>query len=199
MTVRDVVKEAALLAARFALPRLPEGLVRWEDDPAVQPEANLPAVTLTEVSDTPEAPVSRLRELRNDGNLDEHLLQMYAMRVQVQVEAWHTPKGHVLEFAKRMRLGWYTAAVRAVLECTAQPEALRTPVKMIYQAGPLMAARRPVHGHMLPVFIYEIPFRYCDTALDPESVGVIESAELSGTLTDGETELPFTIDTPHPE
>jgi len=182
---RDVVQAAALLAARHAFEELPEGLVAWSDEPQVQAEGDFPQVSMTTLSLVPEGPMCLRRRENDDGTLQQRMLQTYIWTLQFLVEGWKLDScagNNPVLFVNKMRAGWYLQAVTAALLDPGSRESQRTPVKMVDQVGQILAVRQAVRGKTLPVYTYEIEFRYVEHDEDPTPVGVIESVTLSGTF-----------------
>jgi hypothetical protein len=182
---RDVVRAAALLAARHAWADLPEGMVLWSDESQVQSEGDLPRVTLSSVSHVPEGPVSLRRSPNAEGLLATRMLQTFIWTVQCKTEGWklNSPlNNNPVLFTHRMRFGWYLDEVTRALLDPASPESSRTPVKMVQEVGQILTVNQSIKGHTLPVHLFEIEFRYVDRDADPTVVGVIESASLGGTF-----------------
>lgn len=195
MIARDIVRAAALLAARHAYADIPESLVRWSDDSQSQAEPDTPQVTFTTVSHVPEGPMSIRKRVNAAGELDLRMLQTWIWTVQFKCEGWKldsTYANNPIAFAHKMRFGWYLQTVRAALLDVESPEDQRTPVKMVEEVGQLLTLNQAKRGHTLPVHVYEIEFRYVDRDADPTPVGVIESVALTGTL-DG---VPVTLIAP---
>lgn len=185
MNARDVVKAAALLAARHAVADLPASLVRWSDEAQAQGEGDTPQVTLGEISLIPEGPVSRRRSVAVGGELSQRMLQTYIWKVQVKSEGWKLDSAldnNPFLFARKMRFGWYLDTVADALLDLDTDEDERTPVKLVDEVGQILPMRQTVRGQTLPVYVFEIEFRYVEHDVDPTSVGVIESVALSGTL-----------------
>lgn len=192
MTPRDVVRAAALIAARHAWPALPASLVRWQDEARSQGEGDVPHVTLSSISHVPEAPVSRVRMLRPDGVLLE---QTYIWTVQVKADGWRldsTESNNPVLFAHRMRFGWYLETVRiALLDKDSPvseplepgwPETARCPIKLVDEVGQVLTLNQRVRGHTLPVLAFELELRYLALDFDPTPVDEIESVVLGGAL-----------------
>lgn len=195
-THRSVLKRAALLAARVAIPTLPAGAVRWEEEPQVQMEANLPSVTLSEVSSPLEAPMGKMLVEREDGSLDECLVDRNLWTVQFKVEGWKIDvdgKNDVIRFAKKMRFAWMYKAIREALLDGETPTEDRVPLKLVSEPEPIIRIPTEVEGHTLPVYVYEVRFRFHDYDFDPDPTSVIESIEISGMLEPGE--IPILIET----
>lgn len=185
MIARDVVRCAALLAARHAFPTLPESLVRWSDEPQAQADGDFPQVTLSTVSLVPEGPVSKRRSDSGDGTLAQRMLQTYVWTVQVKTEGWKLDSdsgNNPVRFAHRMRFGWYLDTVAAALLDPDSLESVRTPVKMVDEVGDVRSFGFGARGHTLPVHVFEIEFRYVDHDADPRAIGIIETAIIDGTL-----------------
>lgn len=185
MIARDVVRAAALLAARHAWSEIPEQLVRWAEDSQSQAESDTPQVTLSSVSHVPEGPVSLRRTANSDGELAQRMLQTWIWTVQFKIEGWKLDSVYAnnpIAFAHKMRFGWYLQTVRAALLDVDSRESERCPVKMVEEVGQLLTVNQPKRGHTLPVHVYEIEFRYVARDADPTPVGVLESVGLSGTL-----------------
>lgn len=185
MNARDVVRGAALLAARHAWPELPPSLVRWSDEPRSQGESDYPHVTLGEVSSVPEGPVSIRRSASPDGSLAVRMLQTYIWTVQVKCEGWKLDSvadNNPIYFTRRMRFGWYLQAVTAALLDPGSPEPERNPVKMVDEVGQVLSMNQRVRGHTLPVLVFDIEFRVVDHDGDPTPVDVIETAVTTGRI-----------------
>ncbi len=185
MIARDVVKAAALLAAKHAFPALPDGLVRWEDEPQCQGEGRHPQVTLSSVSHVPQGPMSIKRTPNEQGTLDQTMAQAWAWTVQVKCEGWKldaTDTTNPQLFTHKMRNGWYLQAVTAALLDLGSDEAERTPLAMVQEAGEIRTVNQTVGGHTLPVRVYELEFCYVERDADPTPVDVIESVVFGGDL-----------------
>jgi hypothetical protein len=183
---RDVVKAAALLAARHAWPTLHESLVRWSDEPQSQGEGDQPHVTMSTISGVPEGPVSIRRKYDRDADaLVVTMLQNLIWTVQFKCEGWKLDSAednNPILFAHRMRFGWYLQAVTAALLDPSSPEEERCPVKMVDEVGQVLTVNQRTRGHTLPVLAYEVEFRYVDRDSDPTPVDILESVALSGSL-----------------
>jgi hypothetical protein len=192
MNARDVVKTAALLAARHAWPDLHASLVSWAEDSQTQGEGDSPRVTMSTVSRVPEGPVSLRRSLNVDGTLQQRMLQTYIWTVQFKCEGWKLDSSlnnNPNNFAERMRFGWYLQAVTAALLDPGSAESERTPVKMVDEVGDLLGPKQRVRGHTLPTPIYEIEFRYVDRDVDPTPIEVIEGVTLGGTFSGADADI----------
>lgn len=188
MNPRDVVKAAALLAARHAVADLPESLVRWYDEAQAQAEGDYPQITMSEVSLVPEGPVSIRRSALPGGDLSLRMLQTYLWKVQIQCEGWKLDSqqdNNPALFPRKVRFGWYLDSVKQALLDLDSDESERCPVKLVDEVGQILPLRTKVRGQTLPVYVFEIEFRYVEHDADPTTVGVIETVVLSGTL-DGE-------------
>lgn len=185
MTPRDVVRAAALIAARHAWPELPASLVRWQDEARSQGEGDAPQVTLSSISHVPEAPVSRVRVPLPDGTLAVELHQTFLWTVQIKAEGWKLDSAednNPVLFAHRMRFGWYIEAVRAALLDRDSPEAERCPIKLVDEVGQVLTLPQRVRGHTLPVLAFEVELRFVARDADPTPVQVLESVVLGGSL-----------------
>jgi hypothetical protein len=192
MIARDVVKAAALLAARHAWPELPAALVSWSDEPQAQGEGDFPRVTMSSVSLVPEGPMSLRRSVNAEGTFDQRMLQTFIWTVQFKCEGWKLDSSQYnnpILFAQRMRFGWYLQAVIAALLDGESEDSARTPIKMVDEVGQVLTLNQRVRQHTLPVLAYEIEFRYVDRDADPTPVGVIERVAIAGTLAGGDADI----------
>jgi len=193
MTPRDVVKAAALLAARHAWPTLPTSLVRWSDEAQSQGEGDQPHVTMSTISHVPEGPVSKLR--RHDSSTNQlrvYLLQTFIWTVEFKCEGWKldsAENNNPILFAQRMRFGWYLQAVTASLLDPDSAEDQRCPVKMVDEVGQVLTVNQRTRGHTLPVLVYEIEFSYVERDSDPTPVDIIESVALSGAIDGADVDI----------
>lgn len=188
MNPRDVVKAAALLAARHAVADLPEALVRWSDEAQAQAEGDYPQVTISEISVVPDGPMNRRRSELPGGDLSQRMLQAYIWTVQFKCEGWKLDSAldnNPVLFARKMRFGWYLDTVTQALLDLDSDESERCPVKMVDEVGQILPLKTTVRGQTIVVHVFEIEFRYVEHDTDPTNVGVIETVTLSGTL-DGE-------------
>lgn len=199
MSAEGTIKRAAQEAARYALPSLPLALVSWDDEPPVQGEASFPSVTLKPVSHVKEHPRQRVtKAVREDGRLDRSLSQLYRLRVQFTIEGWledSTGRNKPVEFTRRMVRGWEQAAARAALLDRDTPESQRTRVVMVGGVGDITPMSvEDAGGYVLPVYVYEIEFRYVDHDVDPQPADVIEQVLITGTLRQATTPHPNDVE-----
>jgi hypothetical protein len=195
VTYKDTVREAAYAAARHAMPELPKGLVRWEDEPNKQPDPKHPTVTLSTVSHTGHGNVSLNQLASPDGTkLSREFGQRWFWVVQVKVEGWRgdlKTDANPWRVINRMRFGWRTLACQRAMDDLPEdrPFTTRHPVKMVDDPGEIRDVTSSVAGHRLPQYIYEIEFSYVDYDVDAESDATLEHVELHGHIggtTDGD-------------
>lgn len=187
MTYADTIKAAALVAARHAWSGLPDGLVRWQDEPQKQPDPKHPSIVLSTISHLSAGPVGLHQEVLTDGNLSRELSQLWYWTVQVKVESWRADVRTDLnpwQFAQRMRFGWKTLAAQRALDDLPAEKTWQTrhPVKLVLDPGDIRTITAPVSGHMLPQYIYEVELSYVEYDRDPETDGVIEHVDLEGNI-----------------
>lgn len=193
MTPRDVVKAAALLAARHAWPTLHASLVRWSDEAQSQAEGDSPHLTLSTISHVPEGPVSLRRKYNRDADaLTVTMLQPFIWTVQVKCEGWKLDSAldnNPVNFAHRVRFGWYLQTVTAALLDPDSDEDERCPVKMVDEVDQVLTLNQRVRGHTLPVIVFEIEFRYVARDADPTPIEILETAVLGGTFDGVDAEI----------
>lgn len=193
MSARDTVKAAALLAARHALPDMPEVLVRWNDEEACQSDDNWPDIELSTVSMVEEHAGGRTcLTTRDDGLLRRDLSQLYRWNVQIQVEGYSVDRQSLLnpwDFTLRMRQGWLTKACLDALKSDDD-----TRVSMLSTPSTVRPLTRGVKGHTLPIYIYEIPFRFVAFSTDETPEYVIETVSIAGVVRQGSTPHPNDVD-----
>ena len=185
MTYQDTVKSAVISASQHALPGLPREAVRWRNEPQKQLDARFPNITISEVSHVPDGPVLLVYSEHTSGELVRSFSQVWFWTIQIRVESWRDDSKTVTNprsIVNRMRFGWKTLATQRILEDGDESKPFRYPVKVVDQPGTITEISSPVHGHMLPQYIYEIELSYVQYDVDPERDGVIESAEIQGHL-----------------
>jgi hypothetical protein len=190
---RDVVKAAALLAARHAWPDLHASLVRWSDEAQSQAGGDSPQVTLSTISHVPEGPMSVRRSYdAGSDELTQRMLQPFIWTVQLKCEGWKLDSAqgnNPVLFAHRMRFGWYLQTVIAALLDPDSEEDERCPVKMVDEVGQVLTLNQRVRGHTLPVLAFEIEFRYVARDTDPTPVPILETAVIGGSLAGVDAEI----------
>lgn len=186
MTYSDTVKDAVRSAAKHALPGLPDGAVRWRNEPQKQLDARFPNITISTVSHVPDGPVRTLHTTdESSGELNREFSQTWYWTIQVKVESWRDDSKTVtnpLSVVRRMRFGWKTLATQRLLDHGPSGSSVRFPVKLVTDPGDVREVSGPVNGHMLPQYIYEVELSYVSYDADPERDGVIEDVELGGTI-----------------
>lgn len=187
MTYADTIKKAALAAAKHALPQLPDGLVRWEEEPQKQADPRLPNIVLSTISHVSGGTIRLHQTVRPDGNLSREFSQQWFWTVQVKVESWRgdsKTSTNPWSIVRQMRFGWKTIACQRALDDDqdALPWQSRFPVKLVLDPGDVRKITAPVSGHMLPQYTYEVELSYVEYSADPETDGVIEHVELEGEI-----------------
>jgi len=189
VSFRDTVRNAALAAAKHALPELPKELVRWQDDPQCQPSPKHPQVILSTVSHVENGPVSlELIKLPDNVSIRREFAQRWFWRVQVRVEGWRLDARADINpwrFVNRMRFGWRTLAVQSVLDDdtpAGRPYQVRHPLKVVDDPTEIRDVSGPIGGHRLPQYLYELEFSYVDYDVDEQNDAVLDGAILTGDI-----------------
>lgn len=181
MTYKDTIRSAAVQAARHALPGIPEGLIRWQEEPQKQADPKHPNIILSTVSHVSNGTISIHQELANSGTqLTREFAQRWFWKVQVRVEGWKadsTTNTNPWRIVNRMRFGWRTLAVQAVLD---DPD---FPVKLVTDASEIRDVTVPVAGHRLPQYLYEVEFSYVEYDVDSDTDATLDGATIDGELT----------------
>ncbi len=199
MSFRDTVKRAALRAAKHALPELPEGLVRWQDEPQRQADARHPSVVLSTVSLVGNGNISVHESLTNNNTeLTREMAQRWFWVVQVKVEGWKLDAKSNINptlFTNKMRFGWRTLAVQREMDDLPRnrPIEVRFPIKMVGEPSEIRDVTSAVAGHRLPQYMYEIEFSYVEYDVDSEKETTLLGADIEGEFSDRDTLIPVTI------
>lgn len=184
MNYADTVKRAVISTAKHALPGIPDGAVRWRNEPQKQLDARFPNITIATVSHVPDGPVRILHsEDPETGELKREFSQAWFWTLQVKVESWRDDSKTVTNPAsvvRRMRFGWKTLGTQRILDDGPSGSQSRAPVKLVTDPGDVREISGPVNGHMLPQYIYEVELSYVSYDADPERDGVIEDVDLAG-------------------
>ena len=189
MTYRETIRKAALAAARHAMPGLPDGLVRWQEDPAKQPDPKHPNIVLSTVSHVANGEVSMHQELENSGTvLTREFAQRWFWTVQIRVEGWKidvATDNNPWRFVNRMRFGWRTLACQRAMDdyvSSNQPWQTRRRVQLVTDPGEIRDVTSPVAGHRLPQYLYELEFSYVDYDVDSEKDATLDEATITGEM-----------------
>jgi hypothetical protein len=187
VTWKDTVQKAAVQAARFALPGIPEGAVRWREDPQRQQDARFPSIVLSTVSLVPDGGIEVYDESTDPAVVSRTFAQRWYWTIQVRVEGWRADSKTSVNphtVTRNMRFGWRTLAVGRILDDgdDSQPWQSRFPVKLVFNPDQVREVTAPVGGHMLPQYLYEIELSYVEYGVDPESETTLLGATIEGEL-----------------
>ncbi len=188
MTARQTVKAAFEEAVSFAAPDYPQGVIRWQDEPACQTDDNVPDVILSSVSLVDEHPGGRkCRTVNAAGALDTDISQLFRWTVQVQVEGYAVNSEDdfdPFQFTLLLRQGLLSEAARQAMRGGSPTVALLTTSDQI---RPLT---RSIKGHTLPIYVFEAQFRFVEGRKDPTPIQPIESVSIGGDLRQSTTPQP---------
>ncbi len=180
MTARQTVSAAFEEAVSFAAPDYPQGVIRWQDEPACQTDDNVPDVILSSVSLVDEHPGGRkCRTVNAAGTLDTELSQLFRWTVQVQVEGYAVNSEDdfdPFQFTVLLRQGLLTEAARQAMRAGSPTVAL------LHVSDQIRPITRSIKGHTLPIYIFEVQFRFVQARKDPTPLYPIDSVSIGGDL-----------------
>ena len=169
------------------MPGLPEGAVRWREDPQKQLDAKHPNVVLSTVSLVPDGGIEVYDESTDPDEVTRTFAQRWFWTVQVRVEGWRadlTTTSNPRQFTNSMRFGWRTLAVGRILDDgpETKPWQTRFPCKLVYNPDQVREVTAPVSGHMLPQYLYEIELSYVEYSTDSERETTLLGATITGEM-----------------
>lgn len=191
MSAYAAIRQAAIVAARFAWPNLHDDLVQWDEVETIEGDTH---VTLSLVSEVDEdvRPVEHMT-LGSDGKYHVELFQRALLNVDVRIgsvmgsapsQECDPELRHFLQVARSMKLAWHTKHVAAALRPNGG-----YPVAVVETKG-LYNRSADRGGVTLCMASYEVQFRALVGGVsDPVRIGRISriaaTGEVDGATTDG--------------
>ena len=187
MSVYATIQQAALAAARFAWPSMPDDWIAWDEHPAVQCDY---AVILHLVSQTPEDRTPYKIETIKGNKVEVELVQRALLNIDVRLESYagtelfetyEDAERHIMAAANKMVLGWSTKYVKDLLGCD---------IAIAGPFGKIINASADRNGVTLPMCSFELPLRAVVSRLiDPTRRTLIKKiaavGKVDGSDTDG--------------